>query len=175
MRLMWKMARIKELIGDKRCAYCGGDNASTGDHVVSRALYPSSLRASSHQRIKAPACANCNNGWSDDEAHFRTMMLLAGDLTSAVRELCEGKVRRCFAQPDGRKRARDLFDQFVPVMTPDGLRQMIIQAGMSASCGWFARSSAGCAIIMGCCRQYMTSRFKLTSTVSKFRLFFLSK
>ncbi|WP_158815638.1 hypothetical protein [Methylocapsa sp. S129] len=118
------MAKTREHAGERRCAYCGG-RAFTGDHVVSRALYPPSSGNSRHRRIKVPACVSCNNGWSDDEAHFRTVMLLAGDPTPAVRELWDGKVRRSFTQPDGRKRARDLFNQFVPVTTPDGPRHAI--------------------------------------------------
>jgi hypothetical protein len=111
----------------KRCAYCAG-NAGTADHVVPRGLYPPSKAASAVPRITVPACGACNNGWSDDEAHFRNVLLLAGEPTPAVRELWEGKTRRSFAQADGLRRARDLAVQLVLVRTPDGDRHMIYPA-----------------------------------------------
>jgi hypothetical protein len=109
---------------DKRCAYCG-DDAHTADHVVSRALYPPSKAESPIPRITVPACEACNGGWADDEPHFRNVLLVAGMPTAAVRELWVGKTRRSFAQPDGRRRARDLARQLVPVETPEGDRHMI--------------------------------------------------
>lgn len=113
---------------DRRCAYCGGNDACTLDHVVSRALYPTSKATSATPRITVPACRPCNGGWADDEAHFRNVLLLSGDPTPAVRELWEGKIRRSFAYADGVKRARDLAVQLVPVTTPEGGRHMIFPA-----------------------------------------------
>lgn len=113
---------------DKRCVYCGSEDACTADHVVPRGLYPPSKASSAVPRITVPACGVCNNGWSDDEAHFRNVLLLAGEPTQAVRELWEGKTRRSFAQSDGLRRARDLAVQLVPVTTPDGDRHMIFPA-----------------------------------------------
>jgi hypothetical protein len=72
-----------------------------------------------------PACASCNNGWSDDEVHFRNVLLLAGNITPVVDELWQGKTRRSFAKVDGRKRMRDLVAQLVPVETVEGERHMI--------------------------------------------------
>jgi hypothetical protein len=111
----------------KRCAYCG-NVASTDDHVVPRALYPPSLAASRFQRITVDACQACNNGWSDDEPHFRNVLLVAGDPNSAVRELWDGKTRRSFTYADGLKRVRDLAAQIEPVDTPEGARHMIYPA-----------------------------------------------
>jgi hypothetical protein len=113
---------------EKRCAYCGTDDAPTVDHVIPRALYPPSKAASRFRRITVPACVACNNGWANDESHFRNMMLLSGEPTPAVRELWEGKTRRSFAAADGRKRLRDLMAQMVPVKTPEGDRYMIYPA-----------------------------------------------
>lgn len=113
---------------NQRCAYCGGEDACTVDHVVARALYPPSKAASAIPRITVPACAPCNGGWADDEAHFRNVLLLAGEPTPAVRELWEGKTRRSFAYADGLKRARDLAVQLVPVATSEGDRHMIFPA-----------------------------------------------
>jgi hypothetical protein len=67
----------------------------------------------------------CNGSWADDEAHFRNVLLVAGKPTPAVHELWEGKTRRSFAQPDGRRRAGDVAAQFVPVTTAEGDRHMI--------------------------------------------------
>jgi hypothetical protein len=111
----------------KPCAYCGGD-ASTDDHVVPRALYPPSKAKSRIQRITIDACEACNNGWSNDEPHFRNVLLVAGDPNPAVRELWEGKTRRSFTYVDGLKRVRDLATQIEPIQTPDGERHMIYPA-----------------------------------------------
>jgi hypothetical protein len=108
----------------KRCAYCENE-ASTVDHVIPKSLYPSSLASSKVQRITVESCESCNNGWSNDEAHFRNVLLLAGDPNSAVRELWEGKAQRSFTYADGSKRARDLVGQLVPVETPEGERHLI--------------------------------------------------
>jgi len=119
------MREMNGLNRKNRCAYCGSDTASTNDHVIPGSLYP---EASLFQRITVRACVACNNGWANDEAHFRNMLLLSGNPTAAVHELWQGKVRRSFVQPDGRKRARDLIEQFVPVATPKGERHMIYPA-----------------------------------------------
>lgn len=95
------------------------------DHVIPRALYPLSKAQSDIPRITVPACGPCNGSWADDEAHFRNVLLVAGEATPVVRELWEGKTRRSFAQSDGRRRARDIATQFMPVATPDGDRHMI--------------------------------------------------
>jgi hypothetical protein len=111
----------------KPCAYCGGD-ALTDDHVVPRALYPPSKAKSRIQRITIDACEACNNGWSNDEPHFRNVLLVAGDPNPAVRELWEGKTRRSFTYVDGLTRVRDLATQIEPIQTPDGERHMIYPA-----------------------------------------------
>lgn len=107
-----------------RCAYCG-ERATTDDHVIPSALYPASKAVSRVQRITVDACRQCNNGWSDDEAHFKNMMLISGHRTPVVQELWDGKTRRSFAQVDGRRRVRDLFQQLVPVALPEGERHMV--------------------------------------------------
>ena len=111
----------------QRCAYCG-HGASTTDHVIPRALYPPSRTASKVQRITVAACAACNEGWADDEPHFRNVLLVSGNPNPAVRELWEGKTLRSFTQVDGPKRVHDLATQIVPVKTPDGERHMIYPA-----------------------------------------------
>jgi hypothetical protein len=101
------------------CAYCGGD-ATTVDHVVSRALYPLSKAASRKSRITVPACGTCNQGWTDDEPHFRNVIMVAGEPNAAVRELWEGKVRRSFYYADGHRRVRDLAEKIELVETAQG-------------------------------------------------------
>jgi hypothetical protein len=119
---------MKGLRPERRCAYCGSDDAPTVDHVVSRALYPPSKATSRFARITVPACVPCNAGWTNDEPHFRNVLLLSGEPTPAVRELWEGKTRRSFTYSDGRKRALDLAVQMIPVNTPDGERHLIYPA-----------------------------------------------
>jgi hypothetical protein len=109
------------------CAYCGVNPATTADHAVSRLLFPK--RASSrYPRITVPACGDCNSGWSDDEPHFRNVLLLAGAPTTAVQELWDGKARRGFCQVDGRRRAQDIAALLEPVTTAAGQRHMIYPA-----------------------------------------------
>ncbi|MDE2134592.1 MAG: hypothetical protein KGM97_09385 [Alphaproteobacteria bacterium] len=114
--------------GRRYCAYCGSLDVLTSDHVVPKALYPESKRATRFCPIVVDACGPCNNSWSDDEAHFRNVLLVAGEPPPVVHELWEGKARRGFHQVDGRKRARDLFAQFVAVQTSEGERYMIYPA-----------------------------------------------
>lgn len=56
------------------------------------------------------ACAACNNGTSDDDVHFRNVLMLSGKPNAAVMELWQGPVRRSLAQVDGRRRALDVFN-----------------------------------------------------------------
>jgi hypothetical protein len=110
------------------CAYCGSEAAQTVDHVVSKALYPTSKASSRTPRITVPACKACNGGWVDDEPHFRNVLLVAGEPNALVRELWQGKTRRSFEQPDGRRRARDLTEHMEPIETPEGPRHLIYPA-----------------------------------------------
>jgi hypothetical protein len=97
----------------KCCAYCGVGNVDlTKDHVVPKCLY-SGKPGSKVPRITVPCCIPCNQSWSDDEAHFRNVLLVAGEPNPAVRELWEGKARRSFLEPDGLRRMRELADQLV--------------------------------------------------------------
>jgi hypothetical protein len=77
------------------------------------------------QRLTVPACNPCNNGWADDEAHFRNVMLLAGEPNDAVYELWNTTAARGFRQADGIRRLDDLIEQMKPLQTPEGRRHMI--------------------------------------------------
>lgn len=92
------------------CAYCGTVDAPEREHVIPSCLYPPSRGTTSNvPRLAVPACGECNRGWSDDEAHFRNVLLLAGEPNDAVSELWAGKIRRSLARPDARRRAKDPF------------------------------------------------------------------
>lgn len=106
----------------RNCALCGEFKITTREHVVPRSLYPASKAASKFQRITIGACAECNNGTADDDAHFRTVVALAGPHNDIVDELWKGPIARALAQVDGRRRARDVFKIMRPA--PDaGLDQ----------------------------------------------------
>lgn len=112
----------------KRCVYCGRPNAKSVDHVVPRSLYPPSQPPGRFQRITVPACLECNNGFADDEVHFRNVVTLAGEATLPVQIIWREKVRPSFDQPDRARRLRELLAQIVPVSTPDGPRHAIYPA-----------------------------------------------
>ncbi|MCB1469864.1 MAG: hypothetical protein KDK08_22570 [Rhizobiaceae bacterium] len=108
----------------QNCGLCGGYRITTREHVIPRALYPPSKASSKFQRITIAACVECNNGTADDDAHFRNVVTIAGDGNEIVNEVWTGPVRRAFAQVDGYRRARDLFNIMRPApdVGPDRYR-----------------------------------------------------
>lgn len=99
------------------------------DHVPPKCLYPESKRAQSNlQLITVPACPGCNRGFSDDEAHFRTVMLLSGDPTESVQELWP-KAKRSFYQDDGKKRVTEIWKTLRPVRV-EGEDRFMIHPGL---------------------------------------------
>jgi hypothetical protein len=108
------------------CTYCGrtGLPLERG-HVVPKSLYPDSRKTSHLQLITVPECAACNRGWSDDEAHFRTVLLLAGEPNDSVKELWTTKATPSFSHKDGRRRVLDIWKQLVPVEVENIARHMI--------------------------------------------------
>ncbi len=96
--------------------------------MIPHELYPPSKSNSKIQRLTVPACEKCNNGWSDDEAHFRTLLTLAGEPNAAVRELWDGVVNRSLREKDGPRRLEDAWNQMRPIETSDGLRHKIYPA-----------------------------------------------
>ena len=92
------------------CAYCGREDVKVDrEHVIPRCLYPASKAGSKVQRITVPSCHSCNHGWSDDEAHFRNVLMMAGEANDAVTDLWSGKTRRALRDVDGYRRASDLL------------------------------------------------------------------
>ena len=101
----------------KPCAYCGlPSDKRDREHVFPRSLYPPSKAKSNVQRLTVPACNKCNNSWADDEAHFRDILVIAGDPSTPEKsELWNTTVDRSFSQVDGFKRMSDLLDQMKPL------------------------------------------------------------
>jgi hypothetical protein len=80
------------------------------------------------QRITVPACDECNHGWSDDEAHFRNVLTVAGEPNYIARELWNGKIKRSFEKGDGRRRFIDLYDKMQSIQTQSGERHKAFPA-----------------------------------------------
>jgi hypothetical protein len=109
------------------CSYCGREVEKTeNEHVFPSCLYPKSKAGSTVQRLTVKACRECNGSWSDDEAHFRNVLVLSGDNPNEPRqELWQGPINRSFDEPDGQKRISDLLEIIRPIMTENGERHLI--------------------------------------------------
>ena len=105
------------------CAYCGGPGSRT-EHVVPNNLYTPSDADQKMQRLTVRCCKPCNDGWSDDEAHFRNILTIAGAPNPAVNRPWP-TVLRSFDKRDGQRRLRELMVSMRPVMTSDGERHMV--------------------------------------------------
>jgi hypothetical protein len=105
----------------KSCAYCGKTCARyEKEHVFPRCLYPPSKTRSKTQRLTVPACNECNNSWADDEAHFRNMLVLAGEQPNTARQELWQKAQRSFDQVDGARRIGDIIARMKRIDTPEG-------------------------------------------------------
>ena len=107
------------------CAYCGERIATDKEHVFPKNLYPESKSKSRVQRLTIPSCNICNNGWSDDEAHFRNILAIAGKPNDSRLELWESKVWRSFRQIDGPRRVQDIINNWRPVEVDGRVRYMV--------------------------------------------------
>jgi hypothetical protein len=112
----------------RQCAYCGKVGETTTEHVVPRCFYPESKATSRVQRITVPACRPCNDGWADDEAHTKHVLLVAGQSNAAIQELWPSARRAMTSADDGRRRLFDLVDQLVPMMIDGRERHVIYPA-----------------------------------------------
>jgi hypothetical protein len=112
-------------VASRACAYCGTRGKTEREHAIPRCLYPHSKAKSRIQRILVPSCRRCNAGWSDDEAHFRNVLAVAGESNPAVEELWATTIQRSFQQPDGPRRLNDLFAQMNPIEVEGRARYMI--------------------------------------------------
>jgi len=95
-----------------RCVYCGrifdANTKETDDHLFPKNLYPQSCKPG-WDPVIVPACKDCNDGWSDDEEHFRNVVNASGDSTPAAEELFRDKITRSFARPESSGRIRDML------------------------------------------------------------------
>ena len=109
------------------CSYCGQVvDRTEREHVFPSNLYPRSKAKSAVQRLTIAACRECNDSWSDDEAHFRNVLVISGDNPNAPRrELWDGPIRRSFDEPDAAKRIDDLLALMKPVDISGIKRHMI--------------------------------------------------
>lgn len=114
-----------EIPAKKMCSYCGERLATDSEHVFPCSLYPASKSGSRVQRLTIPSCNYCNNGWSDDEVHFRNVLALAGEPNQARRELWETTIRRSFKKSDGTRRLRDLVNILHPVEIEENARHKV--------------------------------------------------
>ena len=113
----------------KTCGYCGKILSNHDmEHVFPKCLYPASKKKSKIQRLTIPSCNTCNKGWSDDEAHFRNVLMLAGDPNPPRQEIWDGPVLRSFDQVDGTKRVNDLYKLMKPVKIDGQDHHMIFPA-----------------------------------------------
>src|ERR1700678_2562565 len=104
----------------EKCTYCGATGIPfEHGHVVPKNLYPTSRRTPELELITVLECSVCNRGWSQDEAYFREVLLLAGEPNEPVRELWTTKIARSLKRNDGPVRAKALAERFAPV-TVDG-------------------------------------------------------
>lgn len=83
-RLRAKMAKVQRrnnyvrtffspITLDNPCAICGGREATTRDHVPPKSIFP---KPRPDPLITVPACAQCNNGASDDDDKFKVYLSL---------------------------------------------------------------------------------------------------
>ena len=113
------------------CAYCGERDATDKEHVFPKCLYPISKVRSRVQRLTIPSCNVCNNGWADDEAHFRNILSLAGEPNDCRRELWETTVQRSFQQIDGPRRIQNIVNTW-QLVEIDGKPKHMVYPGEDA-------------------------------------------
>jgi hypothetical protein len=107
-----------------KCAYCGVDGVPiTRDHVIPKCLYPVTRRDSN--LIVVDACVPCNNGFSDDEVHFRNVVALAGESNAAVKELWNTMIVPGFDREDGQRRVRQILEYTAKVQLEGEDRRLI--------------------------------------------------
>ena len=113
------------------CAYCGKPTLEIEkEHVFPRCLYPPSKAQSKVQRLTIPACKSCNNGWSDDEVHFRNILTLVDEPNPSRRELWEKATKPSFNKADGHRRINDIFARMKPVKMADGSNRFMVYPGL---------------------------------------------
>jgi len=89
------------------CVFCNEREATTQDHIPPKCLYPVHLRKSTNL-ITVPSCYNCNNEMSDDEEHFRNIIVIGGPRNIVTDELFK-KVLRGLRRAKGNYKFTELF------------------------------------------------------------------
>jgi hypothetical protein len=113
------------------------------------------------QRITVPACGLCNAGWSDDEAHAKHVLLVAGQSNAPVEELWPSAWRAMTTADDARRRLLDVVAQLVPTVI-DGRERHIIYPGRDERVMRVIRK-----IVRGLCHHHRWPRWSWTLALSK--------
>lgn len=89
------------------CAFCSKRKATTRDHIPPKCLYPESVRPGLNL-ITVPSCLECNNELSDDEEHFRNLIVTGGGRNLVVDQLFK-KVLRGLERAKSNYKLKDLL------------------------------------------------------------------
>jgi hypothetical protein len=103
----------------------------------------------------------CNAGWSDDEAHAKHVLLVAGQSNAAVEELWPSAWRAMTTADDARRRLLDVVAQLVPTVI-DGRERHIIYPGRDERVMRVIRK-----IVRGLCHHHRWPRWSWTLALSK--------
>lgn len=114
----------------KSCSYCGRKfEVLQREHVFPDNLYPKNSSDNKVQRLTIPACDECNKSWSDDEVHFRNVLIMAGLYPNSSRqELFSEKMMPSFDEVDGFRRMMELMSLMKPVSKSGQQLQQIFPA-----------------------------------------------
>jgi hypothetical protein len=83
------------------CAYCGSSSPETVDHLPPKGVFPEPLPA---DPITVPCCKQCHAGTSNDDQHFRDVLLSAAELESEPRAAkARERLLRSIARPQQRR------------------------------------------------------------------------
>jgi hypothetical protein len=129
---------------DGCCFNCGVANATTRDHVFSRALFP----APKPNLMTVPCCPACQALYYPDEGYFRDLTAGGAYANPHARALWEGPITRSFDR-DGT--ARDALAQGLQRMeyrTPAGLYSETSSGSRATATGsatCFGRSPEVCS------------------------------
>ena len=96
------------MLKNRPCAYCGTTNLPrTRGHVLPRRLYRDNMPNA--KRITVAECEKCKRLWEDAEPHFRNILLAIWNSDALPADSRVESMRRSFLEPDGRRRARELY------------------------------------------------------------------
>lgn len=106
---------------DEYCAYCGGSENLTRDHIPPKALFPAPRP---HDLLTVPACSRCNSSFEKDDEYFRVYCstVHTGASDPAGRRAFD-VVLRSLARPEAKGLAKEITRAFrlVEMRTEAGL------------------------------------------------------